>query len=523
MEALIFSLSGIKLDFGEGWFGAMDGFVANNDDLRVKPGVEFRNFDQDRRAKSGVEFRDLDQRNLVSSGYDRESHGAHHLGNWIAAGEIGCFASAIVINLLTAERGGMLSVGHFVFSIVAVCSFAILATFWLKQAERSPHRSIVAELLSRAIQVAALVLVATIVATEFGGASWEQLQPARILVLAFTFAAAGVLATATPKWVRRNHAPRCVVVFSADESALELAQHIRLAMPQTKVCLYPIKKLTTNATNSTVAPMYADPKLAELSPDVAIINSKSSDPAEIGNLVAHLAPLPVDVLVHAPRSGAWGAGVMVSFANMPFIRIFPKPLHTHQILLKRLFDLTVSAALIFIMAPLLMLVAIMIKATSPGPVLFCQPRVGARGSHFTIYKFRTMHVEATDLHANAPTIYNDPRVTKLGAYLRMTSIDELPQLFNVLLGSMSLVGPRPHAMNGNHFSTLVGHYHARHRVKPGITGLAQVMGWRGLVDSQQKIEQRIANDLRYISDWSLVKDIQIIWRTIFAVCGKHVF
>ena len=413
--------------------------------------------------------------------------------------------------------------GHFLFSIDAVCGFAILANYWLKQAERSPHRSIVAELLARAIQVAALVLVATIVATEFAAASWEQLQPARILVLAFAFAAAGVLATAAPKWARRNDAPRCVVVFSADESALELAQHIRSAMPQTKVCLYPIKKLAPNAPNSTVTPIYADPKLVELSPDVAIINSKSSDPAEIGNLVAHLAPLPIDVLVHAPRSGAWGAGMMVSFANMPFIRIFPKPLHTHQILLKRLFDLTVSAALIVIMAPLLVLVAIMIKATSPGPVLFFQPRVGARGSHFTVYKFRTMHVEATDLHANTATVYNDPRVTKLGAYLRKTSIDELPQLFNVLLGSMSLVGPRPHAMNGNHFSTLVGHYHARHRVKPGITGLAQVMGWRGLVDSQQKIEQRIANDLRYISEWSLVKDMQIIWRTVFAVCGKHVF
>jgi exopolysaccharide biosynthesis polyprenyl glycosylphosphotransferase len=501
----------------------MDGFVASNDDLRVRPGVEFRNLDQDLRAKPGVELPDLGQRNLISNGYDGESHGAHHLGNWIAAGEIGCFALALSINLLGSLRGGMLSVGHFVFSIVAVCGFAILANYWLKQAERSPNRSIVAELLARAIQVAALVLVATIVATEFAAASWEHLHPARILVLAFAFAAAGVLAAAAPKWARGKDAPRCVVVFSADESALELAEHVRTAMPQTKVCLYPIAKLALNSPKPARTPLYADPKLVELSPDVALINSRSSDPAEIGNLVAHLAPLPVDVLVHAPRSGAWGAGMIVSFANMPFIRIFPKPLQPHQILIKRMFDLAVSAALIFILAPLLALVAIMIKVTNPGPILFCQPRVGARGSHFTVYKFRTMRIDATDLHANSATVFNDPRVTKLGAYLRKTSIDELPQLLNVLLGSMSLVGPRPHAMNGDHFSTLVGHYHARHRVKPGITGLAQVMGWRGLVDSQQKIEQRIANDLRYISDWSLVKDIQIIWRTVFAVCGKHVF
>jgi len=486
----------------------MDGFVANNDDVRAKPVVDLRDFDQ---------------RNLISNRNHRESHGAHHFGNWIAAGEIGCFAIAQMVNLLGVVRGGMLSVAHFVFSIVAVGGFAILANYWQKQAERSQHRSIIAELLARAVQVAALVLVATIVATEFAAASWDQLHPARILVLAFAFAAAGAFATTVPKWARRNDAPRCVVIFSGDESALELAQHIRTAMPQTKVCLYPIKKLAANSPKPTMTPIYADPKLVELAPDMAIINSKSSDPDEISNLVAHLAPLPVDVLVHAPRSGAWGAGMMVNFANMPFIRIFPKPLQPHQILLKRLFDLTVSAALIFILAPLLALVAIMIKVTSPGPVLFCQPRVGARGSHFTVYKFRTMRVEATDLHANTPTVCDDPRVTKFGAYLRKTSIDELPQLFNVLLGSMSVVGPRPHAMDGDHFSTVVRHYHARHRVKPGITGLAQVMGWRGLVDSPQKIEQRIANDLRYIANWSLVKDIQIIWRTVFAVCGKHVF
>src|SRR5262249_39250362 len=158
-----------------------------------------------------------------------------------------------------------------------------------------------------------------------------------------------------------------------------------------------------------------------------------------------------------------------------------------------------------------------------GPVFFRQSRVGLGGAHFSVYKFRTMRTEACDARADRPTVSNDPRVTRIGAFLRKTSIDELPQLLNVLFGDMSLVGPRPHAMNGTHFSKVVDHYHARHRVRPGITGLAQVKGWRGLVDSDPKIEQRVANDLRYISEWSLVRDVGIIWRTAFVMCHRNAF
>ena len=114
-------------------------------------------------------------------------------------------------------------------------------------------------------------------------------------------------------------------------------------------------------------------------------------------------------------------------------------------------------------------------------------------------------------------------MTRFGAFLRKTSLDELPQLFNVFLGSMSLVGPRPHAMNGNDFSSVMANYDARHRVKPEITGLAQVSGWRGPTDTPVKIEQRVANDLRYIGEWSLSQDILIICRTVLALYGKNAF
>ena len=134
-----------------------------------------------------------------------------------------------------------------------------------------------------------------------------------------------------------------------------------------------------------------------------------------------------------------------------------------------------------------------------------------------------MVTHAADLLAKSPTVFGDPRLTRFGAVLRKTSLDELPQLFNVFLGSMSLVGPRPHAMNGNDFSSVMANYAARHRVKPGITGLAQVSGWRGPTDTPAKIEQRVANDLRYIGEWSLSQDILIICRTVLALCGKNAF
>jgi lipopolysaccharide/colanic/teichoic acid biosynthesis glycosyltransferase len=134
-----------------------------------------------------------------------------------------------------------------------------------------------------------------------------------------------------------------------------------------------------------------------------------------------------------------------------------------------------------------------------------------------------MVTQAADLLAENPTVAGDPRLTRFGAILRKTSLDELPQLFNVLLGSMSLVGPRPHAMNGNHFNSVISNYAARHRVKPGITGLAQVLGWRGPTDTPTKIEQRVANDLRYIGEWSLRLDVLIICRTVFALYGRNAF
>jgi exopolysaccharide biosynthesis polyprenyl glycosylphosphotransferase len=186
--------------------------------------------------------------------------------------------------------------------------------------------------------------------------------------------------------------------------------------------------------------------------------------------------------------------------------------------LKRLMDVVVSAAALLCLAPLLIGIAVAIKATSPGPVLFAQKRYGYRNRRVRIYKFRTMYTHLTDVSGVRQTTVGDPRITPIGRILRSTSLDELPQLINVLKGDMSLVGPRPHVPGmlaaGVLYEDLVPYYRVRHAIRPGITGLAQVNGCRGSTTDASAAIARIDYDLEYIETWSLWFDIKIILRTI---------
>lgn len=201
----------------------------------------------------------------------------------------------------------------------------------------------------------------------------------------------------------------------------------------------------------------------------------------------------------------------------PTISIFETPHTGIDGMAKRLFDI-VGATLILIalMVPMC-LIALAIKLTSPGPVLYKQKRYGVRGEPITVWKFRSMRVMDAD-DANIEQATNgDPRITPVGAFLRRTSMDEFPQFFNVLAGTMSLVGPRPHAICHNEqYRVLIEGYMLRHKVKPGITGLAQVNGWRGETDTIEKMEARVMHDLRYIRDWSIFLDIKIMLLTVFS-------
>ncbi len=185
---------------------------------------------------------------------------------------------------------------------------------------------------------------------------------------------------------------------------------------------------------------------------------------------------------------------------------------------KRAFDLAVTIPLLVFLAPLLIVVAIAIKLDSPGPILFRQPRVGQGNRIFSIYKFRSMRTENGDQNGDQSTQVNDHRITRVGNFIRKTSIDELPQLINVLRNEMSVVGPRPHALGSlagdKLFWEINQRYWLRHALKPGITGLAQVRGYRGATDRQEDLEARLQSDLEYLEGWRMWRDVTILFQTV---------
>jgi exopolysaccharide biosynthesis polyprenyl glycosylphosphotransferase len=189
---------------------------------------------------------------------------------------------------------------------------------------------------------------------------------------------------------------------------------------------------------------------------------------------------------------------------------------------KWLFDRIVGGLMLLAALPLMAIIAIAIKLESRGPVFFKQKRYGFNNELIEIYKFRSMYVDQCDATASKLVQKDDPRVTRVGAFIRKTSLDELPQLINVLLkGNLSLVGPRPHAIHAKAENRLydeaVDGYFARHRVKPGITGWAQVNGWRGETNTQEKIQRRVEHDLSYIENWSVLFDLYILTLTPLAL------
>jgi putative colanic acid biosynthesis UDP-glucose lipid carrier transferase len=206
--------------------------------------------------------------------------------------------------------------------------------------------------------------------------------------------------------------------------------------------------------------------------------------------------------------------------GLPVVSVFENPFYGIDGLAKRLSDICLGSVALLLAAVPMTIIAALVKFSSPGPVFFRQQRYGLDGHEIRVWKFRTMTVCEDGPQAVQATRH-DPRVTRLGAILRRTSLDELPQLFNVLDGSMSLVGPRPHpdALNEEFRTRIVG-YMLRHKVKPGITGLAQVNGWRGETDTAEKMQKRIEFDHRYIREWSLWLDITILARTVLVVLSR---
>ncbi len=206
-----------------------------------------------------------------------------------------------------------------------------------------------------------------------------------------------------------------------------------------------------------------------------------------------------------------------TIGGLPAVSVFETPLYGVDGWTKRLFDVTAASVGLLFISPIMLVCAGLVKISSPGPVFFRQRRYGLDGREIWVWKFRSMRT-CDNGSTVAQATQSDPRITRMGAILRRTSLDELPQLFNVLDGSMSLVGPRPHASAHNeHYRKLIRGYMLRHKVKPGITGLAQVEGYRGETETLDKMQKRIDFDHRYIQQWSLWLDIKILLRTLLVV------
>jgi Undecaprenyl-phosphate glucose phosphotransferase len=241
--------------------------------------------------------------------------------------------------------------------------------------------------------------------------------------------------------------------------------------------------------------------------------------ARLRTVLAKLRQLPVDLRLSAAGiADALPVRSLSYVADVPLLGVAERPLKRWRAVSKWLEDKIIAGLLLILFAPLMLIIAVAIRCDSRGPALFVQERFGFNNRVIRVLKFRTMFLEQCDPAGTRRTVPDDPRVTRIGRQLRKWSFDELPQLLNVLKGEMSLVGPRPHALTmkaGEHlYYEVVQEYFARHRVKPGITGWAQIRGLRGEIDTIEKAKLRVSHDLDYIEHWSLWWDIVIIARTV---------
>jgi Undecaprenyl-phosphate glucose phosphotransferase len=256
--------------------------------------------------------------------------------------------------------------------------------------------------------------------------------------------------------------------------------------------------------------------------DLVIVAIPMTAEQRLLHILKRLWVLPIDIRISAATAELKLSPSAYSYlGNLPLLNVFERPLSGWDAFLKGAVDKAIALAAIICLSPVMAAVALAVKLESKGPAIFRQKRFGFNNQLVEVFKFRSMYTDMSDAQAAKLVTKDDPRVTRVGRIIRKTSLDELPQLFNVLSGKLSLVGPRPHATQakaaGTLYDQVVDGYFARHKVKPGITGWAQINGWRGETDTREKLEQRVKHDLEYIDRWSLGFDLYILAKTPVAL------
>jgi len=335
-------------------------------------------------------------------------------------------------------------------------------------------------------------------------------------------------------WARHGRLDRRTIIVGADQNGEHLVDALKAQTDTGIEVLGVFDDRNNDRAQDTCA---GSPKLGKVDDivefarrtrvDLVLFALPISAETRILEMLKKLWVLPVDIRLSAhtnklrfrPRSYSY-------IGEVPTLDVFEAPITDWDQVMKWLFDHVVGTLVLLLALPVMGLVALAIKLDSPGPVLFRQKRFGFNNERIDVFKFRSLYHDQADPLASKVVTKDDKRVTRVGRFIRKTSLDELPQLFNVVFKSnLSLVGPRPHAVQGRLQSRLfdeaVDGYFARHRVKPGITGWAQINGWRGEVDSEEKIQKRVEFDLYYIENWSVLFDLYILLNTPMALLTKN--
>jgi Undecaprenyl-phosphate glucose phosphotransferase len=347
------------------------------------------------------------------------------------------------------------------------------------------------------------------------------------------FGVRAILARLIRRWARNGMMERRAVIVGGGPAAEGLIRSIE-QQPYNDIRICGIFDDRDNRRSPPIVAGY--PKLGNVDElvefariariDMLIVSLPLTAESRVLSLLKRLWVLPVDIRLSAHSNHLQFRPRAYSYIGaVPMLDIFDKPINDWDSVAKRAFDIVFSLLGIIVLSPIMLATAIAIKLDSKGPVFFRQKRLGFNNELIDVYKFRSMYVDQNDAAANKLVTKGDPRVTRVGRFIRKTSIDEFPQFFNALIGNLSLVGPRPHAAaakaQNRLYHEVVDGYFARHRVKPGVTGWAQINGWRGETDRDEKIQMRTEYDLFYIENWSLWLDLKILLLTPFRLLNTE--
>lgn len=356
----------------------------------------------------------------------------------------------------------------------------------------------------------------------------------RGLTLAYVIAAIAllsisrfVLRAVTRRWATRGRIRQRVVLYGADKETLERTCRMLDLQALPQLLLVGVADDYTRSSDPEAAgelPFIGGfPELLEMARrgevDQVLIALSDMTRERINHIIDTLSEVAIDVSLIPREAIALAPDYRVNFVGtIPVLTLWQRQMRDGNTIVKDVEDFVIASLALIVLSPLLLVTALAIKLTSRGPIIFKQPRFGFNNHEILVWKFRSMYVDRQDVSGAARTTRGDPRVTPVGRLIRKLSIDELPQLWNVLRGDMSIVGPRPHATHmkvGDHyyFDAVKG-YAGRHRVKPGITGLAQVRGLRGEIQTIERAKRRVELDRYYIDHWSLGLDLRIMIETV---------